>query len=124
MKDEVANVVPAEIDAERDAGEWMVRVLVPEWNLNPIKVLAIAGGGLPGAADFEVVLRFHQEVNLMDVKPVIFARVVLDGPLFHRPLSGHDVGRSTRIEHRFRRPLHGHEELCRWDLVEEQRALC
>src|SRR5260370_8759833 len=98
MKDEIANVLPAEIEAERDAGECMVKVLVPEWNLDRIQVLAVDGGCLVGAVEFEVVLRFHQEVNLMDVKCVIFERTVLDGPLFHRSLSGHDVGRSIGIE--------------------------
>src|SRR5260370_281540 len=95
---EMANVIPAEIEAERDAGEWMVRVPVPEWNLDRIQVLAGDGGRLHGAVAFEVVLRFHQEVNLMDVKCVIFERTVLDGPLFHRSLRGHDVGRSIGIE--------------------------
>src|ERR1700676_3980221 len=126
MKDEIANVVPAEIHAERDAGEWMFRVLVPERNLDRIQVLAVVGEYLLGAVEFEVVLRFHQEVNLMDVKCVIFERTVLDGPLFHRSLSGHDVGRSIGIEYVLRLPLHVHEEL-RWVLayvlVEERRAL-
>src|ERR1700682_408023 len=122
MKDEIANVVPAEIHAERDAGEWMVRVLVPECNLDRIQVLAVDGGCLLGAVEFEVVLRFHQEVNLMDVKCVNFGRTVFDDPLFHRSLSGHDVGRSIGIEQVLRLPLHVHEEL-RWILVEEHRAL-
>jgi hypothetical protein len=39
MKHELTNVTPAEIHAERDAGEWMVRVPVPEWNLDRIQVL-------------------------------------------------------------------------------------
>src|SRR5260370_27899057 len=43
MKDEIANVLPAEIEAERDAGECMVKVLVPEWNLDRIQVLAVDG---------------------------------------------------------------------------------
>src|SRR5712664_72657 len=98
MKDEIANVLPAEIQAERDAGEWMARVLVPEWNLDRVQVLPVDGEYLLGAVEFEVVLRFHQEVNLMDVKCVIFDRTVLDGPLFHRSLRGHDVGRSIGIE--------------------------
>src|ERR1700756_5123021 len=127
MKDEIANVFPAEIQAERDAGKWMVRVLVPEWNLDRIQVLAVDGGCLLGAVQFEVVLRFHQKVNLMDVKFVIFGRTVLDGPLFHRSLSGHDVGRSIGIEQVLRLAFHVHEEL-RWVcgddvLVEEHRAL-
>src|ERR1700730_9180418 len=126
MKDEIANVAPAESQAERDAGEWMVRVLVPEWNLDRIQVLTGDGGCLLGAVDFEVVLRFHQEVNLMDVKFVMLERTVLDGPLFHRSLSGHDVGRTIGIEHVLRLAFHVHEEL-RWALVdvlvEEQRTL-
>src|SRR5260370_17208574 len=72
MKDEIANVIPAEIEAERDAGEWIARVPVPEWNLDRIQVLAGDSGCLLGAVPFEVLLRFPQEVNLMDVKCVIF----------------------------------------------------
>src|SRR5260370_34294089 len=93
MKDEIANVLPAEIEAERDAGECMVKVLVPEWNLDRIQVLAVDGGGLGGAVEVEVVLRFHQGVNLIDVKCVIFERKVLDGALFHRSLRCRDVWR-------------------------------
>src|SRR5258708_33697883 len=61
MKDEIANVIPAEIEAERDAGECMVKVLVPEWNLDRIQVLAGDGGGLVGAGAVGVVFRFSQE---------------------------------------------------------------
>src|SRR5260370_38979646 len=63
MKDEIANVIPAEIEAERDAGECMVKVLVPEWNLDRIQVLAGDGGCLVCAAAFEAFLAFHQEVD-------------------------------------------------------------
>src|SRR6202048_3614856 len=126
MKDEITNVTPAEIHAQRDAGEWMVRVLVPEWNLDRVQVLAGDGGCLLGAVDFEIVLRSHQEVNLMDVKFVMLERTVLDGPLFHRSLSGHDVRRSIGIEQVLRLAFHVHEELRRNHtdvLVEEQRTL-
>src|SRR5260370_21619033 len=57
---------------------------------------------------------------------MIFDRTILDGPLFHRSLSGYDVGRSIGIEQVLRLPFHVHEELW-WGhgevLVEEQRAL-
>src|SRR5258708_9702738 len=58
MKDEIANVLPAEIEAERDAGECMVRVLVPEWNLDRIQVLAGDGGGPVGAVSFAAFFPF------------------------------------------------------------------
>src|SRR5258708_35363245 len=58
MKDEIANVIPAEIEAERDAGEWIARVLVPEWNLDRIEVLAGAAGAPPGPLSVRGVLAF------------------------------------------------------------------
>jgi hypothetical protein len=56
MKDEIPNVRPPEIHAECDAGEGMIRVLVPEGDLYRIKILAIGDNFLLGAIKFEVVL--------------------------------------------------------------------
>src|SRR5258708_38528059 len=82
MKDEIANVIPAEIEAERDAGECMVKVLVPEWNLDRIQVLAGDGGGLGGAGVVVVVLRFPPVGNFVGVEWGIFERTGVHRPLF------------------------------------------
>src|SRR5258708_19192318 len=74
MKDEIANVIPAEIEAERDAGECMVKVLVPEWNLDRIQVLAGDGGCPVRAVAFGVVFRFPPGGKFMGVKIVVFER--------------------------------------------------
>src|ERR1700741_1776499 len=66
MKDEIADIRPAEGEAKLDAGVRMIGVLVPERNQDRIQILAGDGRRLLGTVDLEVVLRLHQEVNLMD----------------------------------------------------------
>src|SRR2546422_1186699 len=60
VKHETADVRAAEVDAQLDAGVWVVRVLVPERNLDHVQVLAGDGRYAVRPVDLEVVLRFHQ----------------------------------------------------------------
>jgi len=122
VEDEVAKVISTEIDTERDAGKWVGGILVPEWNLDHVEVLAGDSGRLLGPIQLEIILRFHEKMQLMEVEFVVFWRAVLDGPFFDRALGGHDVGGSVGIELVFRLPFHSHEKLCLLDFVEEHRA--
>src|SRR5580704_6819475 len=99
------------------------RVLVPEWNLGHVEVLAGGRRLLLGSIPLEIVLRFHQKMQLMEVEFVVFGRAVLDGPFFDRALGGEDVGFTVGIEHMFWLPFHIHEKRCRLDFIEKYRAL-
>ena|SRR5215469_424934 len=102
----------------------MIRVSIPEWNLNHIQVLASDDRSLWRAVEFEVILRFNQEVNLVKVEGVAFLSSVLNDPPFDRALRGHNVRRSVGIEDVFVLSLHGHKEgIHRVDFVEEYRTL-
>ncbi len=121
MEDEVANVTSAEVDTERDTGIRVSNILVPEWNLDRVEVLACDSRRLLGSIQLEVILRFHQKMQLMEVEYVVLARVIFDGPFFDRTLRGDDVGSSVGIENMFRLSLHSHEKLCLVILVKEYR---
>ena len=110
VEDEVANVASTEVDKERDAGEWVVGVLVPGRNLDRVEVLASESRRLLGPIQLEIILRFHEKMQLMDVEYVALGRAVLDNPLFDRALGRHDVGGSVGIEYVFRLPFHSHEK--------------
>jgi hypothetical protein len=84
VEDEVAKIIPTEVDTERDAGEWVVGILVPEWNLDHVEVLAGDSRCPLGPIQLEIILRFHEKIKLMEVEFVVFGRAVLDGPFFDR----------------------------------------
>jgi hypothetical protein len=77
---------------------------------------------LLGPIPLEIVLRFHQKMQLMEVEFVVFGRAVLDGPFFDRALGGEDVGFTVGIEHMFWLSFI-HEKRCRLDFIEKHRAL-
>jgi hypothetical protein len=115
VENEVANVMSTEVDTERDAGK--CGFSVPERNLDHVEVLAGDSG-----RRFEIILRFHQKMQLMEVELVVFGRAVLDGPFLDRALGGDDVGGTVGIEHMFWLPFHIHEKRCRLDFIEKHRA--
>jgi hypothetical protein len=78
VKDKVANVWSAKVEAELNGGVGVGRIPIPEGNLDRIQILAGDGRRLLGAVDLEVVLRLHEEVNLMDVEGVVLRGAVLN----------------------------------------------
>lgn len=70
--DELAGVRPMEIQTNRHRWIRIVRVAVPEWNLNRVEHLPLLVGERLAAVNFEIVLRKQQQVDLMDVEPMIF----------------------------------------------------
>jgi hypothetical protein len=93
VKDEIANVRPPEVNTECDARVRVAEISIPGRHLDHVQVLADNRGRLRVSIELEVVLGFDQKVKLVEVKLVVFERPVLDDPLFHSSLGGHDVGR-------------------------------
>ena len=56
VEDKVADVIPAEIDEDRDAGIRMLGIAVSVWNLDHVQILAGDPRRLYRAIEFEVVL--------------------------------------------------------------------
>src|SRR6202035_4397891 len=110
VEDEAANVASTEIDKEPDVGVCVVGILVPGRNLDRVEVLASESRRLLGPIQLEIILRFHEKMQLMDVEYVGLGRAVLDNPFFDRALGRHDVGGSVGIEYVFRLPFHSHEK--------------
>ena len=75
---EVADIESSEVHANRDARIGMVRVSVPVGHLDHVKVLALDRRIGLAAVDLEVVLRQHQEMDLMDMEVMVFQAAVLD----------------------------------------------
>ena len=88
MIDEVADVGSPEIHAKSDAR--IGALAAPVGDVDHVAVLAVEAG-LPSLCD-------HEEVNLVDVELVIFARAIFDGPVFHRALRGDDGRRIVGVE--------------------------
>src|SRR5258708_32343901 len=98
VKDESANVISAEVDAEPDTGIGMGGVAIPIGNFNHVQVLASDSRRLLVTVDRKIVLRFNQEVKLVEVKFVILQRVILHRPLLHSPLSRRNGGRRAPVD--------------------------
>jgi len=79
--DEVTSIRPAKIHPHGHRGKRMIRIAVPKWSLDRIKHLPLdARVGLT-AVNFEIVLRLHQEMDLMDVELMMFKAPILNRPV-------------------------------------------
>ena len=111
MEDEVANVTSAEVDTERDTGIRVSNILVPEWNLDRVKVLACDSRRLLGSIQSKYSATQLQKMQLMEVEYVVLARSDFDGPLPGCNLGGTMSGAALRSESMFWLPFHSHEKL-------------
>jgi len=76
--DEIADVRPAEVQSNRDAG--IGTLTTPVRHLDGVEKLLLFW------RHRLAVYRQQQEVDLMDVKFVVFLGSILDRPVFHRSL--------------------------------------
>jgi hypothetical protein len=97
---EVANVPPAEVHTNRHARVMVAPISVPVWNLDYVEELSVDAWNGLATIDLKVVLRQHQEVDLMNVELMIFRAAVLDGPVLNAALRGDDRGRIVGAEKR------------------------
>src|SRR5258708_6590118 len=99
--DEVTDVHPTEVHEQTDAWDRYILLTYPERDFNHVRKLPGNGRRLRVVIDLEVVLRLDQEVDLVHVEFVVLLGYVLNDPLFHRSLCGHDRWRIVAVEQRW-----------------------
>ena len=123
---EVANIHPAKIHQQLHLREGPVGILgvVPERDFDHVQELAVDSRRLRRSVDLEVVLGENLEVDLVHVEFVVLLGGVLNDPLLHRTLRGHDRRRVVVVEQRrlLARAHLGNEELRRLVFAELERA--
>src|ERR1700733_1237700 len=109
--DKIANVRSAKVHPERNAWIRMVGISVPKRHLDRIENLSVDALVGLSAVDLEIVLRLHQEMDLMDVELMVLQGLILDRPVLNRTLRRSDCRRIVRIEENRRRARFGDVEL-------------
>jgi hypothetical protein len=104
VEDEGPNIRSAKINQQFDIRERVIGIAVPSGNFDHVEILAGHRRCLLLPVDLEVVLRLHQEVELMKVEFMIFLSMIFYSPLFHRPLRCSDRRCRIGIEDLLRLP--------------------
>src|SRR5215472_11057505 len=123
MEDKGSSVRSTEVDPQFDIRKRVIGISVPSRDFNHIQELPIDRRRLFHSIDFEVILRFHQEMELMEMELVVFQSVVFHSPFLYCSLRRSNRWRGVRIKNSLRLSCHGHEKGGGLDLVKENQSL-